>query len=165
MAGEYSFDIVSEVDLQEADNAINQTKKEIANRYDFKGSKCNVDFNRNEKKIYLLADNKMKYEALLDVLKSKLAKREIDLKAIKYEDLEENVSGEIKQALELISGLSKENAKKIVKQIKELKIKANAQIQDEQVRVSSKNKDDLQDVINHFKKEEFEVPLQFINYR
>lgn len=165
MPSEYSFDIVSSVDLQEIDNAINQAKKEITTRYDFKGSQCEVNFDRKESLIHLTAENKMRHEALIDVLKGKLTKREIDLKAVEFGEIVVGLSENTTQEVKLILGLTKENAKAVTKKIKELNLKVHAQVQDDKVRVTSKNKDDLQKVIHEIKGWDFEVPLQSINYR
>ena len=165
MSLESSFDIVSKIDLQEADNAVNQAKKIILNRYDLKGSRCQINFDRKENKIELFADDKMKYDAVLDILKERLAARNISLKSLKYEPLENALDGSIKQLILFQMGIPSEEAKNITKIIRDLKLKVQPQIQGEQIRVSGKSKDDLQSVISRLKQHEFSVPLQFANYK
>lgn len=165
MAQESSFDIVSKVDLQEVDNAVNQAKKEIAQRFDFKGSKSRIDFNKNEAKVVLLADDEMKLKNLKDVLATKLAKRGISLKSVRYGKEEAAEDGCIRQNVEIVQGISSEKAKEIVKLIKSTKMKVQASIQGEQVRVSGKKRDDLQEVISLVKNNVKDTALQFVNYR
>ncbi len=165
MASESSFDIVSNINPQEVDNAINQAKKEIANRYDFRGSSCQIEYDKKDNCLMLSADNKMRFEALVDIAKGKLAARNVSLKSLKFETIEENISGQVKQKINFIMGIDKEYAKKIVQSIKDLKLKVNTQIQDEQVRVTSKSKDELQNVIHMVQTKDWDIPLQFTNYR
>ena len=165
MSSESSFDVVSDVDLQEVDNAINQTVKEVKTRFDFKGTKCSVDFNRTDKKINLLADNEMKLNDLKDILSTKLAKRSVSQKAIKYLAEEKAFEGTIRQQAEIIQGLPQETAKEIVRIIKDLKLKVQASIQGEKVRISSKSKDDLQTIIQRLRASNMPVALQFVNFR
>jgi len=165
MGKDSSFDIVSEVDLQEIDNAVQQAKKELLQRYDFKGSKSEVNFSKEEKKIKIIADDEMKLKSLKDILDTKLTKRDVSLKAIKYGVEEQGIGGAIKQEAEILLGIPKENAKDIVKIIKGMKLKVQASIQGEQIRVSSKKRDDLQSIINHLKETPVDIPLQFTNYR
>lgn len=165
MPTESSFDIVSEVDLQEIDNAVNQTLKEIANRFDFKGSKATVSFNRTDKKIVLLGDDELRLKNLKDILATKLAKRSVPQKALRYLTEEKAFDGAIRQSAEIIQGIPQENAKEIVKQIKELKLKVQSSIQGEKVRVVSKSKDDLQSVMQNLRNSTFTVPIQFVNFR
>lgn len=162
---DYSFDIVSKVDLQEVDNAVSQALKEIAQRYDFKGSKSEIRFEREEKKIHFLAEDEMKLRSLQDILATKLAKRGVSLKSLKYGPEEEALGGARRQTAEIILGIPQENAKEIVKKIKETKLKVQASIQGDQVRVAGRNKDDLQTVIQLLKDVPIDVPLQFTNYR
>ena len=164
MAKDSSFDVVSEIDLQEVDNAINQTKKEITQRYDFKGSDATVEFDRKDK-ITFNAANEYQVGAILDILQSKLVKRGLDIRVLKPGKIEPAGGARYKQELTVQSGISKEKAKEIVSHIKKLKLKVQAQIQDEQVRVSGKNRDDLQAVIASLKETEWDLPLQFINFR
>jgi len=165
MASVSSFDIVSEVNLQEIDNAINQTMKEIRNRFDFKGSKSEVLFLRNEKKITLIADDDMKLKSLKDVLGTRLAKRAVSAKSLLYKSEEKALDGMIRQEAEVVQGISQEHAKEIVKRIKDTKLKVQPSIQGDKVRVSGKNKDDLQLIIQQLKEVKFSLPLQFTNFR
>lgn len=163
MAKDSSFDIVSEIDLQEVDNAINQTKKEITQRYDFKGADATVEFDRKEK-ITFNAANEYQVGAILDILQSKLVKRGIDIRVLQPGKIEP-AGKRYKQELTVQSGISKEKAKDIVSYIKNLKLKVQSQIQEEHVRVSGKNRDDLQEVISSLKEVDWDQPLQFINFR
>lgn len=162
-AKDNSFDIVSEVDMQEVNNAINQTTKEIQQRYDFKGSKSTVTLNEN--KITVLADDDFKLRSVIEILQNKLVKRNVSLKSLEY-GKEEAAAGDcIRQVVTLKQGISKEKAKEITTIIKDSKIKVQAQYQNDQVRVSGKSKDDLQAVINLLKGKDLDVDLQFINFR
>jgi len=165
MASNFSFDIVSQVDLQEVDNGVNQAKKELAQRYDFKGSKSSMDFNRDEKKIMLTADDDFKRRALTDILVTRLAKRGVSLKSLNFKDPEQSIGGILKQEIEISTGISKEKAKELVAIIKKLNLKVQAQIEDDKVRVTSPKKDDLQAVITYVKGVDFSLPLSFCNYR
>ena len=161
----FSFDIVSEADLQEVDNAVNQAKKELAQRFDFKGSKASIDYNRTEKKITLVADNDFKLTSLKDILESKLAKRGVSIKFLTFKDPEQVFGGCLQQVADLASGIPQDKAKELVKAIKALGLKVQPQIEGEKVRVVSPKKDDLQTVILHVKKMDFPVALTFCNYR
>ncbi len=165
MAGDFSFDIVSQVDLQEVDNALNQAMKEIKTRFDFKGSKSEIKFNRDEKKIMLLADDGMKLKNVIEILEGKLAKRGVSVKSLKYGVSEKALDGMIRQSAEVIQGIPQDKAKEIVKSIKELKLKIQPSIQGDQIRVSGRTKDDLQTVISFLKGAQLDLPLQFTNYR
>jgi len=165
MAGDFSFDIVSQVDLQEVDNALNQAMKEIKTRFDFKGSKSEIKFNRDEKKIMLLADDDMKLKNVIEILEGKLAKRGVSVKSLKYGVSEKALDGMIRQSAEVIQGIPQDEAKEIVKSIKELKLKIQPSIQGDQIRVSGRTKDDLQTVISFLKGAQLDLPLQFTNYR
>lgn len=165
MATSNSFDIVSELDFQEMDNAVNQTMKEILARYDFKGSKTEIDLNKKEKKLTIHTDDEFKLKAVVDILQSKMIKRGISVKSIKEGKLEVASMGTARQIFTLISGLDKENAKTITKLIKETGLKVQAQIMDDLVRVTGKNRDDLQEVIQALKGKELDFPIQFTNYR
>ncbi|MBI1871748.1 MAG: YajQ family cyclic di-GMP-binding protein [Chlamydiae bacterium] len=165
MASESSFDIVSKIDLQEVDNAVNQTQKMILTRYDLKGSKCKVSFDRKENKIQINADDKMKHQAVSDILKERVASRNISLKSLKWQDKEQALDGTVQQKIELQMGIPAETAKEITQMIRELKLKVQPQIQSDQVRVTSKSKDDLQTVIALLKEKELSIPLQFSNFR
>lgn len=165
MADSFSFDIVSEVDLQEVDNAVNQARKEIAQRYDFKGSKSAIDLNVKERTIALLSDDDFKIRSVLDVLQSKLIKRNVPVKALSYSAVEPAAGGSVRQQITLRVGIDKENAKRIVKMIKETRLKVQAQIMDDQVRVSGKVKDDLQSIMTMLRQADLDFAIQFTNYR
>ncbi len=160
-----SFDIVSELDMQEVDNAVNQADKEIATRFDFKGGKSKIELDKTAKKIKLLADDDMKLRALHQIMETKMSKRGIDLRCLEYGKEEEATHNAIRQEVTLKNGVDKESAKKITKMIKESGLKVQAQIQDEQVRVTGKKIDDLQAVIQYLRTNEVGLPLQFINMR
>jgi len=165
MADTFSFDIVSEVDLQETDNAINQARKEIAQRYDFKGSKSTIDLDLKEKKITVVSDDDFKMKAVIDILQNKLIKRGVPLKALDYGVVEPASGGTVRQVIGLRVGIDKDNARLIVKMIKDAKIKVQAQIMDDQVRVSGKVKDDLQSVMKTIRDADLKFAVQFTNYR
>jgi len=161
----FSFDIVSEVDLQEVDNAVNQAKKEMSQRYDFKNSKASIDYNRAEKKITLLGDDDYKLRAIRDMLGGRLIRRGVSVKSLTYKEPEKSFEGTLRQTAEISTGISKEKAKDLVKIIKQLNLKVQAQIENDKVRVSSAKKDILQEVIAHIKKIDFPLALSFCNYR
>lgn len=163
MAKAESFDIASKVNMQEVDNAINQTNKEIKQRYDFKKSVSAVSLEEDNLKIISDDDFKLKY--VLDILETKLVKRNVPLKNLEYGKIEEASGGTVRQLLKLKQGIETETARKIVKDIKGLKIKAQAQIIDDKVRVSGKNRDDLQKIITFLKEQDYKLELQFTNYR
>ncbi|MGB8910059.1 MAG: YajQ family cyclic di-GMP-binding protein [Candidatus Cybelea sp.] len=163
MASESSFDVVSRVDRQELDNALNQARKEIENRFDFKHSKTSIDF--DGKKITLVSDDELKMRNVVDVLQSKAVRRGIDIKAFEFGELQSALSGTVRQVITLRSGIPKEQSRELLAHIKALRLKVAAQYQDDQIRVSAKNKDDLQKVIASLRSMEFELPLQFVNYR
>lgn len=165
MAADFSFDIVSQVNPQEIDNAVNQAKKEMLTRFDFKGSKSQINFNRTELKIELLADDDLKLKSLIQMLQEKAAKRGVSMKAFKYGSAEKALDGMIRQTVEMVQGIPQEKAKEIVKSIKELKLKAQPSIQGDQVRIASRSKDELQTVIQTIRSRDFGIPLQCINYR
>ncbi|MCY7362991.1 MAG: YajQ family cyclic di-GMP-binding protein [Ignavibacteria bacterium] len=165
MANQFSFDIVSEVDFQEVDNAINQAQKEILQRYDFKGSKSEITLNKKDNVINVASDDEYKLKAVIDILQNKMIKRSISIKALKYGAIEPASHGSVRQEIKLQQGIEKEDAKKVVKMIKDSKIKVQATIQDEQVRVTGKDKDDLQSVMKLMKDSELEFAFQFTNYR
>lgn len=165
MAQTFSFDIVSEVDFQEVDNAINQAQKELSQRFDFRGSKSSIDYNKTDKKITLIADDDFKLRALRDILEGRMAKRGISLKSLKNNEPEKAFEGTLRQVIELVSGLPSDKAKEAVKIIKDARLKVQAQIEGDKVRVSSPKKDELQAVINLLRNANFSLPLQFKNYR
>lgn len=165
MADSYSFDIVSQVDAQEVDNAITQAQKEILQRYDFKGSNSSIAYDKKEKTIDVESDDEFRLKQVIDVVESKLVKRGIGLKALTYGTIETGSRGAARQKITLQSGIDKENAKKITKMIKDLGLKVQASIQEDQVRVTGKSKDDLQVVIQELKGADLPFDMQFINYR
>jgi len=166
MADQYSFDVVSEVDLQEVDNAVNQAMKEITQRYDFKGSISKITLNKTTKELELVSDDDSRLKAVVDVLKGKLIKRNISPKAMDFQKAEAAFSGTVNQKVKIVSGMPMEASKDIVKRIKDSKLKVQVAIVDEKVRVSGKDKDDLQSVMQLLRAaQDIKVPLQFNNYR
>lgn len=163
MAQEYSFDIASKVDRQELTNALDMVRKEVENRFDFKGSPVTIDLDKEH--ISLEAQDEMKLKQLIDVVQSKLIKRNLSLKAFKFGTFESNVSGKFKCKVDVQNGLNQEQCKKITKVIKDSKLKVQARIQEDQVRVTSKDKDDLQAVIRLVKEANFDFDATFSNYR
>lgn len=164
-AKDFSFDIVSRVDLQEVDNAVNQAKKELATRFDFRGSKSTIDWNRTENKIVLVADDELKLKNLRDILTTRLAIRKVSLKSLEWGTEEKAFDGMVRQEIKLTMGIPGEKAKEIVKEIKQLGLKVQPSIQGDEVRVSSRSKDELQNVIQYLKTRPPSTPLQFINFR
>ena len=161
----FSFDIVSEVDLQEVDNAVNQAIKELSQRYDFKNSKASIAFDRKEKKITLIADDDFKLRALTDILATRLAKRGVSIKAFKFNDPEKAFEGYLRQTVEICMGIDKERAKELTGIVKGLGLKVQVQIEGEKIKISSAKKDELQAVIAHLRVLDFSLPLNFCNYR
>lgn len=161
-----SFDITSTVDLQEVDNAVNQAKKEIGQRYDFKGSKASIDFKRGENVIELIADDNFKMQAVWDVLQTRMVRRGVPVKNLDASEVEPIAGGLVKRTVTLKQGISSDAAKAIVQFLKNQKLKkVQASIQADQVRVSSVSKDELQTAIQLLKTGDFGVELQFGNYR
>jgi uncharacterized protein YajQ (UPF0234 family) len=158
-----SFDIVSKVDMQELDNAVNQALKEIGQRYDFKGTHNEID--RQEEAIVLLGADDYKLQAVVDVLKGKLVRRGISPKCLDYGTKEPASGGAVRQRVGIVQGISKEKGKEVIKLIKESKLKVQAQIMDDQVRVSGKKLDDLQEVMQLLKGQDLGIELQFVNMR
>ena len=166
MAGPVSFDVTSSVDLQEVDNAVNQARKELAQRYDFKGSKAAIDFKRGENVIEIVADDTFKMDAVWDILQTRMVRRGVPVKNLKASDPEPSAGGLVRKKIELQQGIPTEAAKSIVKFLKDQKLrKVQAAIQGDQLRVSSPSKDDLQAAIQMLKTQDFGVELQFGNYR
>ena len=163
MAKDFSFDVVSEVDMQEVDNAVNQAKKEIGTRYDFRGSKAEIRLDGDTIKI--IGDDEYKLNAIIDVLKGKMVKRNVAVKNLDYGKVEPAAGATVRQVITIKKGITKENAKEVVKAIKNMKLKVQASIQEDQVRVSGKDKDDLQAVIQMLKQLDVPVELQFVNFR
>ncbi|HPW45954.1 MAG TPA: YajQ family cyclic di-GMP-binding protein [bacterium] len=158
-----SFDVVSQIDMQEVENAINQARKEVGTRYDFRGSKSKIDWDK--KKLELFADDDFKMRSLCDILLEKMLRRGIDARALEFGKVLDGPSALKKCEVLLKQGVPTETAKEITKAIKNSKIKVQAQIQENQVRVSGKKRDDLQLAIELIKGKGFNLPLQFINYR
>lgn len=165
LPGDFSFDIVSRVNLQEVDNAVNQARKELANRFDFRGSKSSFEWSREEKKLILLADDELKLKNLRDILTTRLAIRKVSLKSLEWGTEERAFDGMVRQEVKLTMGISSEKAKELVKEIKAMGLKVQASIQGDEIRVSSRSKDDLQGVIQRLKSTPFSLPLEFVNYR
>ena len=165
MADEFSFDIVSKVDLQETENAIHQANKEISTRFDFRGSVSRIDFDKKLPTLTLYSDDEGKLKSVVDVLQNKFIKRNVSLKALDFQKLEAAEKGTVRQLVKITQGIPSEKAKEIAKFIKDSKIKATPSIQGEQLRVASKSKDDLQAVMNAVRPMDFGLDLQFTNYR
>jgi hypothetical protein len=165
MADTFSFDIVSEVNMQEVDNALNQARKEITQRYDFKDSKSSIELNQKDKVLTVISDDEFKLKSVLDILQNKMIKRSVPIKALDYGTVETAANSTVRQILKLRVGIDKENAKLIVKMIKDAKLKVQAQIMDDQVRVSGKSKDDLQSVMKLVRDADLKFATQFTNYR
>jgi cyclic-di-GMP-binding protein len=165
MPSDSSFDIVSELNLQEMDNAITQAQKEIGTRYDFKGSAASVEFDRKAKELTLTADGEPQLEAVRKVVIEKMIKRGVEPKAMDPQKVEQATHKTVRQKVKLKSGIDKDTAKVIQKQIKELKLKVNASIQGEALRVSGSKKDDLQAVMAALRANPPGIPLQFNNFR
>lgn len=162
-----SLDIVSEINMQEVDNAVNQARKEIDQRYDFKGTKSEISLEKEKEKegITVLADDDYKLKAIIDILQSKFIKRGISIKSLDYGKAEAASGSMVRQVIKLKNGIPTEKAKEIIKIIKETKLKVQSQIQEEQVRVTGKNIDDLQEIIALLKGKDLDIPLQFENFR
>ncbi len=160
-----SFDIVSRVELQEVDNAINNTLKALQQRYDFRGSKFEITHDRKEKKLHILAEDKMKMEAIQETLQQNAVKRKVDLKTLKFEEPQPAAGSQLKRDVVIREGIEQDTAKKIVKMVKESKLKVQASIQGDEVRVTGKNIDDLQAVIALLNGADLDVPLQYVNMK
>jgi len=165
VADEFSFDIVSKVDMQAVDDAINAANKEISVRFDFRGSISRFELDKKEGQVIVTSDDEGKLKSVIEILKSRFAKRGIDLKALDYQKLETALGGTVRQAVKITQGISSEKAKAIVADIKSSKVKVTPTIQSDQVRVTSKSKDSLQQVISLLKGKDYGLPVQFANYR
>ena len=163
MSKDNTFDIVSRVELQEIDNALNQVMKEIRSRFDFKGSKSSVEY--VEDVIIIHADNDFKLKSVVEILEAKMVKRGINLKSLRYGKIEKAAGDSVRQKVDVVQGVDKDLAREIVKLVKDAKLKVQATFQDDQVRVSGKNRDDLQKIINLIREKDWEIPLQFVNMR
>jgi uncharacterized protein YajQ (UPF0234 family) len=166
MAANPSFDVSTGADLQEVDNAVNQALKEIGQRYDFKGTHCTIEFDRDKAAIKLVADDEYRLNALVDVLKTKMIKRGVPVKNLKFGTLEQATGSSVRQAIDLKQGIDQETAKKIVRGIKDKGFKkVQAAIQGEEIRVSSPSRDELQEVMAFLRGQDFGLELKFGNYR
>ena len=166
MPSDSSFDIVSEINLQEMDNAVNQAVKEVTTRYDFKGTAATIsELNRKEKELTITADAEPQLEVVRKVLVEKMVKRSVDPKCLDAQKVEQATHKTVRQKLKLKSGIDKDTAKTIQRAIKDLKLKVNASIQGDALRVTSSKKDELQAVIAHMKANPPAIPLQFNNFR
>lgn len=163
MAKDSSFDIVSKVDLPEVSNAVQQAQKELAQRFDFKNSKSSIKL--EDEKIILISDDDFKLRNVVDILESKLVKRGISIRALDYGKPQAAAGDTVRQEVKMVQGIAQEKAKLINKALKDSKIKVVSTIQGDELRVSGKNKDDLQAAITLLRKEDFGIELQFINYR
>lgn len=165
MADEHSFDIVSKVDMQEVLNSVQQATKEMSQRFDFKGSKSSIEFNKDKAEITLISDDEQKMKSVIDILQSKFAKRGVSLKSLVYGKVEQAAGGTARQVITLQQGIVQEKAKEIVKIIKDSKMKVQAEIQKDQVRVRAKKIDDLQTVMTMLRGKDLGIHMEFINYR
>ncbi len=164
MPDSHSFDIVSEINHAEMHNAVVQAQHEIAVRYDFKGTRAAIEFNKKDEALTLTADHKGQLDAVVQVLKEKMAKRGVPVNALKRGKLEEATHDSVRETMTLHTGIDKDSAREMVKTIKGLGAKVQAQIMEEKVRVTGKKKDDLQTVIAHFREHAPEFPIQFVNF-
>ena len=165
MAEQFSFDVVSEVNMQELRNVVDQATKEIKQRFDFKDSKTELTLKEKEKELMLVSDDDYKLNAVTDIVKAKCTKRGVSLKAFTYGPIEPALGGTVRQVAKIQSGIVSEKAKEITKAVKESKLKVQAQIQGEQLRVLGKSKDELQATMALLKGKDFGIDLQFTNYR
>ena len=166
MASTYSFDVTSNIDLPEVDNAVNQARKEIAQRFDFKGSSAAIDIDAKANTLTLTAEDDFKLESVWDVLQTRLIKRSVPVKNLKREEIQPASGSTVRQVITLQQGIPSDAAREIVKHLKDLKMKkVQAQIQADQVRVTSASKDELQDAMQALRARDFGVSLQFGNYR
>jgi uncharacterized protein YajQ (UPF0234 family) len=164
MAGNHAFDVVSEINHAEMHNAVVQAQHEIAVRYDFKGTRASIDFNKKDNTLTIHADHKAQLETVLQIIKEKMARRGVPVGALRRGKIEDASHDSVREIMTLHTGIDADDARKIVKEIKQLKIKVQAQIMDEKVRVTGKKIDDLQAVIAHLKAHGPEYPLQFVNF-
>ena len=163
MAADFSFDIVSRVDAMEVKNGVDQAQRELANRYDFKGS--NAEITQTKEDIGLVAEDEFRMDQIKDILVSKLLKRGVDIRQIDWSKLEPGAGISVKTKLQFKTGIAQDKAKALIKQIKDKGLKVNAQIQGDEVRVSAKVKDDLQKAITFVKGLDLDYPVDFVNYR
>jgi uncharacterized protein YajQ (UPF0234 family) len=161
----HSFDIVSEIDLQEVDNAVNQSLKEIHQRYDLKDSDTSIELNKKDKLLNINTKDDYSRKASVDILQSKFIRRGLSIKAMKFNEPEAAANGRLKQKVDLQSGISKDNCRILTKMIKDSKLKVQSQVMDEMVRVTGQKLDDLQEIIKMIKDADLEFPTQFTNYK
>jgi hypothetical protein len=165
MPQDFSFDVVSKVDLQEVANAVQQASKEIATRFDFRGSASKIELREKELEVVLVSDDEHKLKSVIDILETKLVRRGVAVKALDYGKVEPAAGGTVRQVAKIQQGIPSERAKEIVKAIKDRKLKVQASIQADQVRVAGRSKDELQTAMAIVKEGDFGLPLQFTNYR
>jgi uncharacterized protein YajQ (UPF0234 family) len=165
MAKQNSFDVVSEVDMEEVRNAVNQSMKEIIQRFDLKGSDSSIELDDKEARLTLASADEFRLQAVNDILQKKLVRRNVSLKALSYGTIDPAAKGSVRQTVTLQRGIPMEKAKEIVKFIKGTKVKVQAAIQQEMVRVSGKDRDTLQAIIAELKQQDFDIDMQFTNYR
>ncbi len=164
MADTHSFDVVSEIDQVEMHNAVTQAQQECAVRYDFKGTKAAIEYNKKDESLTLTADHEAQLEAVVEVLKEKMAKRKVPVNALVRGKVEEASHDSVRETVTIHSGVDSDDARKIAKDVKQMKLKVQAQIMDDKVRITAKKKDDLQAVIAHLKENGPKYPLQFVNF-
>lgn len=162
---ESSFDIVSQVDMQEVDNAFQQARKELNQRYDLKDADCEIELDKQKHEMTVVAPSDFVCGQVVDIISSKLVKRGIDLEAVKWSAPETVSSGRVKKTGSIVSGIDKDTLSKINKELKSLKLKIKTQTEGDKIRVSSASRDTLQDVIAHLREQDWGLPLQFVNYR
>lgn len=165
MPQDFSFDVVSKVDLQEVSNAVQQASKEIATRFDFRGSASKIELREKELEVVLVSDDDHKLKSVIDILETKLVRRGVAIKALDYGKVEPAAGGTVRQVAKIQQGIPSEKAKEIVKALKDRKLKVQASIQADQVRVAGRSKDELQTAMAIVKEGDFGLPLQFTNYR
>jgi len=158
-----SFDIVSNTDMNEVDNALQNMQREMTQRYDFKGAKCSIE--RKDQELTILADDDLKLRQMHELLQGHLAKRKIDSGVVDYKEVEQAAGQSVRQLAVIRQGIDKELAKKLVKEIKAKKLKVQSSIQGDELRIVGKKRDDLQEVISHIKELPIDLPLQFVNFR
>ncbi len=162
---ESSFDVVSQVDMQEVDNAFQQARKELSQRYDLKDANAEIELDKQKHEMTVVAPSDFVAGQVIDIISSKLIKRKIDLAAVRWGKPEDVSGGRVKKKADIVSGIDKDTITKINKDIKALKLKVRTQIEGDKIRVSSASRDTLQDVIAHLRASDYGIPLQYVNYR
>lgn len=162
---ESSFDVVSQVDMQEVDNAFQQARKELSQRYDLKDSGSEIELDKQKGELAVVAPSEFVAKQVVDIVNSKLVKRKIELSAVKWSDPATVSGGNVKRCGQVVSGIDDDTLKKINKELKSLKLKIKVQIEGDKLRVSSASRDTLQDVIAHLRQQDYGIPLQYTNYR